>query len=296
MSTAPPAPGQLNYRPVRQSSGLRLMRCACHAGPHDRSRDEEHPSSSVTLVERGTFSYRTRAGYAHLSPGWLMLGDSGAGYVCSHEHSDGTGDDCVVLSVSRPTLDGAASALGISTSGAGFGRAALPPTPRVTALLGRLLLDGDQGFALEETALAVICNVLRALHEGAAPSPVPQQDTRALAAARYVECHATESLSLADVAHAMGVSVFHLVRIFRRAIGVTPHQYLMRVRLLRAMSLLRETAMPVTAIAYEVGWSDLSNFTRTFGRDVGCSPSGFRRGDKRMLSERQSRMRKVLLP
>jgi len=60
---------------------------------------------------------------------------------------------------------------------------------------------------------------------------------------------------------------------------------------------LRDTAQPVTTIAYEAGWSDLSNFTRTFGRDVGCSPGGFRRGDKKMLSGRRSSLeRRGALP
>jgi AraC-like DNA-binding protein len=58
----------------------------------------------------------------------------------------------------------------------------------------------------------------------------------------------------------------------------------MRVRLLRALALLRDTEQPVTTIAYDAGWSDLSNFTRTFRRDVGCSPGAFRRGGKTMLS------------
>jgi AraC family transcriptional regulator len=276
------------YRPLRHASGLRLTHCGCRAGAHDRPSDEQHQAFSITLVERGTFAYRTRAGRALLSPGWLMLGNEGEGYVCSHEQSDGTGDDCVVLSLSAQTLDRASSALGLSTAGVRFERACLPPSPRVTALLGTLLAEGNEGFTLEETALAVIGNVQRALHEGSAPEPLRRQDGRALAAARYMESRATDPLSLDDVAQAVGVSSFHLVRIFRRTIGVTPHQYLMRLRLLRAMALLRDTAQPVTAIAYEAGWSDLSNFTRTFGRDVGCSPGDFRRGDKKMLRGRRS--------
>ena len=51
----------------------------------------------------------------------------------------------------------------------------------------------------------------------------------------------------------------------------------MRMRLVRAVALLSETALPVTEIGYEAGWTDLSNFTRTFRRDVGCSPREFRR-------------------
>jgi AraC family transcriptional regulator len=282
-SNAAPQP-ERDYRPLRRAGGLHLSRCRCRAGRHDYARDEEHQAFSVTLLERGTLTYRTRAGSALLRPGWLMLGNAGEGYVCSHEQSDGTGDDCVVLSLPAQALDGAADALGLSgggpglRTGKGFARACLPPVPRVAALLGTLADDGDEGFALEETTLAVVGHVQAALHEGAAPAPVPRQDERALAAAHCIEQRADGPLSLDDVAAAVGMNAFHLLRVFRRAIGVTPHQYLMRQRLLHAMALLRDTAQPVTEIAYQAGWSDLSNFTRTFRRDVGCSPGDFRRG------------------
>lgn len=272
-----------DYRPLRGACGLHLMRCACRAGADERPRDEAHQAFSVTLVERGTLGYRTRAGRARLSAGWLMLGNPGEGYVCSHEDSDGSGDDCVVLSISAPAFDAASAALGLPGAPARFGRAALPPSPRVSALLGSLADDGIEGFALEEAALQVIGIVQGSLHEGAAPAAVARQDERALAAAHCIERRAAEPLTLDDVAAAVGLSTFHLMRVFRHAIGVTPHQYLMRVRLLRAIDLLRDTQQPVTSIAYEAGWSDLSNFTRTFQRDVGCSPGQYRRGDKRLL-------------
>lgn len=268
------------YRPLRGARGLHLMRCECRAGASDRPSDEQHQAFSVTLVERGTLTYRTRSGSAVLSPGWLMLGNQGEGYVCSHEQSDGTGDDCVMLSMSAGALDEALSALGLSGSRLRFDRASLPPSPRVSALLGTLLADGDEGFALEETALAVIRKVQQSLNEGAAPAPVPRQDERALAAAHYIERRAEAPLTLDEVAASIGVSAFHLMRIFRRAIGVTPHQYLMRVRLLRAVQMLRDTEQPVTTIAYDAGWSDLSNFTRAFRREIGCSPGRFRLGDR----------------
>lgn len=274
------------YRPLRAGCGLHLMRCECRAGANEPSRDEEHHAFSVTLVERGTLRYRTRAGSAVLSPGWLMLGNRGEGYVCSHEESDGTGDDCVMLSISAPVLEDAFSALGHRASRLGFNRASLPPSPRVFALLSSLLVGGDEGFALEETALAVIGNVQSALNDGAAPVSVQRQDERAIEAAHYIADRSDAPLTLDDVAASVGVSAFHLMRIFRRAIGVTPHQYLMRLRLLQAITLLRDTERPITQVAYDVGWSDLSNFTRTFRRDVGCSPGEFRRGDKKVLNTR----------
>ena len=277
-----------NYRPLRGACGLHLMRCECRAGADERPRDEEHQAFSVTLVERGTLSYRTRAGRALLGAGWLMLGNPGEGYVCSHEQGDGLGDDCVVLSISERALDDAFSALGLSGSSLRFGRAALPPSPRVSALLGSLGVDGGEGFALEEAALHVIGIVRGALDDGAAPAALPRQDERALAAAHCIERRAGEPLTLDDVAATVGLSTFHLMRIFKRSIGVTPHQYLMRIRLLRSIALLRDTAQPVTSVAYEAGWSDLSNFTRTFQRDVGCTPGEYRRGDRKLLQGARS--------
>jgi len=278
------SPG-LDYRPLGRAGGLKLMHCRCSLGRHARTVDEEHSAFSITLLSRGTLAYRTHAGSALLSPGWLMLGNPGDGYACSHEHGDGTGDDCLALSIPAELLDDAGDALGMrGTSRPRFARAALPPLPRVSALLGSLLVGGDEGFLFEEAVLGVVAQVRAALLDGAAPEPVAQQDERALAAAAYMERHGGEALLLDDVAQAVGLSPFHLLRVFRRTIGATPHQYLMRVRLVRAVALLRDTAMPVTEVAYEAGWSDLSNFTRTFRREVGCAPQELRKRRHALLT------------
>jgi AraC family transcriptional regulator len=274
------------YRPLQRDSGLRLTRCQCRAGRHARPVDEQHQAFSVTLVERGVFTYRSPSGQAVLSPGWLMLANDGEGYTCSHEHNDGQGDDCAVLGISAQRMDELQSALGQRHAGTVFRRASLPPMPRVAALLKTLLADGDEGFALEETALAVVGAVQRTLNDESAPSPAAAQSERALAAARHIESHATEPLSLDEVAAAVGLGSFHLMRTFRHSMGVTPHQYLIRLRLLRAVELLRDSALPVTSVAYEAGWADLSNFIRTFQREIGCSPRDFRRSDRKMLGAR----------
>jgi len=99
-----------------------------------------------------------------------------------------------------------------------------------------------------------------------------------------MEARAGDALALDDVALAVGLSAFHLLRVFQRCIGITPHQYLMRVRLLRAMALLRDTRRPVIDVAYDAGWADLSNFNRAFRRELRCSPREFRRGDRKLLA------------
>jgi AraC-like DNA-binding protein len=82
------------------------------------------------------------------------------------------------------------------------------------------------------------------------------------------------------------LSAFHFLRVFRRTLGVTPHQYLIRCRLRRAARLLLDDVLPVTTVAFEAGFGDLSNFVRTFGRAAGVSPQRFRQQARAMRGAR----------
>ncbi|HEY7892089.1 MAG TPA: AraC family transcriptional regulator [Solirubrobacteraceae bacterium] len=79
--------------------------------------------------------------------------------------------------------------------------------------------------------------------------------------------------ALARVAH---VSPAHFSRQFRETFGETPHRYLQRRRVERAMELLRETDRPVTEICLDVGFCSLGTFSRTFRDIVGEPPSRYR--------------------
>jgi AraC-like DNA-binding protein len=80
--------------------------------------------------------------------------------------------------------------------------------------------------------------------------------------------------ALARVAH---VSPAHFSRQFRATFGETPHRYLQRRRVERAMELLRETDRPVTEVCFDVGFHSLGTFSRTFRAVVGEPPSAYRR-------------------
>jgi len=72
------------------------------------------------------------------------------------------------------------------------------------------------------------------------------------------------------------VSEAHFIRTFKATFGETPHAYLRRRRVERAMFLLRRTERPVTEICLDVGFASLGTFSRTFSAVVGCSPSAYR--------------------
>jgi AraC-like DNA-binding protein len=85
-----------------------------------------------------------------------------------------------------------------------------------------------------------------------------------------------DALDIEALAASAHVSPAHFIRSFRETFGETPHRYLQRRRLERAMALLRETDLSVTEVCFEVGFSSLGTFSRTFHEVVGMSPSSYR--------------------
>ncbi|NHC44849.1 helix-turn-helix domain-containing protein [Motilibacter aurantiacus] len=86
-----------------------------------------------------------------------------------------------------------------------------------------------------------------------------------------------QPLDIAALARIALTSEAHFIRTFRATFGETPHRYLQRRRVERAMVLLRETDRPVTDICLEVGFTSLGTFSRTFRDIVGEPPSAYRR-------------------
>ena len=85
-----------------------------------------------------------------------------------------------------------------------------------------------------------------------------------------------EALDIEWLASSVHLSRAHFIRSFRETFGETPHRYLQRRRLERAMALLRETDRPVTEICLDVGFASLGTFSRTFREVLGESPSEYR--------------------
>ncbi len=87
-----------------------------------------------------------------------------------------------------------------------------------------------------------------------------------------------EPLDVRAVAGVAHMSEAHFIRSFRATFGETPHRYLQRRRVERAMFLLRETDRSVTDICFDVGFGSLGTFSRTFHDVVGETPSAYRLG------------------
>jgi AraC-like DNA-binding protein len=84
-------------------------------------------------------------------------------------------------------------------------------------------------------------------------------------------------VSLPDVAAHANLSPYHFLRVYKRAYGETPHEFLTRLRIERAKKLLARGTHNVTEACFEVGFSSLGSFSRLFAGRVGLSPSEYRR-------------------
>jgi len=83
-------------------------------------------------------------------------------------------------------------------------------------------------------------------------------------------------LDIANLSQVANVSEAHFIRTFKTTFGETPHRYLQRRRVERAMFLLRETERSVTDVCLDVGFGSLGTFSRTFADIVGDTPTEYR--------------------
>lgn len=95
-----------------------------------------------------------------------------------------------------------------------------------------------------------------------------------------IESRFAEPISLDDAARAASYSRCHFSKLFREQTGVGFVAYLTRVRVRRASELLARSRMPVTEVALEAGFNDLSHFERVFRAHLHRSPTAFRRLSK----------------
>ncbi|TYP86956.1 helix-turn-helix domain-containing protein [Blastococcus xanthinilyticus] len=109
------------------------------------------------------------------------------------------------------------------------------------------------------------------------PGAVEESNRRLLRARDAMDRRFAEPLDVPTLARIAHVSEAHFIRTFRAAFGETPHRYLQRRRVERAMFLLRCTERSVTEICMDVGFSSLGTFSRVFRDVVGEPPSAHRR-------------------
>lgn len=258
----------MRARTLHGQEDFRVAEYTCSARRGDPAFEERHSALNIALVRHGVFTYRTEDSRVVLGPGDLLLGNVSQSYECLHEHTDG--DVCVCFEFSERAVHAVAESLNLRN-----------PRVRPSQGLGRRELTlhvvrALQAPSMEEAALALLAKVLS---EGV-PEP-----TVAKTAARqrrigdvlsFMDARFDDALGLGDFAKIAGMSPYHFIRVFRAYVGMTPHQYLTRLRLMRSAEALLATNAPITHLALASGFRDLSHFNHSFKEAFGQSPQQFR--------------------
>lgn len=153
---------------------------------------------------------------------------------------------------------------------------------------------------VEETSIGILIDVLRSVYasRGAVPAARKrtQQDHREVVEAARAHLARTfrDTESLSAIATGIGVSMFHLCRVFRSLTGTTIHSHRNQLRLRESLERLVSSRDSLVTIADDLGFSSHSHFTAAFRRNFSCAPSqlrtskDIRRGDRLQLIEQRT--------
>ncbi len=167
-----------------------------------------------------------------------------------------------------------------------FSRMTIPMQSAARQIFQCPYLGAMQKIFLEGKALELISHLM-AYHFGGSveeKDPLQKRDKKQIELARDILLeHMEAPLSLAEIARYAGISETTLTRGFRRVYGTSVFGYLRNHRLDKARMLLETGDMNVTEVAYAVGYSSPSHFTRTFAKQYGSNPREYLRGFRHLL-------------
>jgi len=222
-----------------------------------------HPLPTVAVIIQGGFDGSYRTGNRECSERSLVVEPAGE----SHENRFGPSETTVLtlsLASDRVAKEAEAAASRLSYARDAFAGLV---ARRAVAELDRP--DDVTPLALEAAAFELVAHVARRSMQERRPAW--------LAAARDVmHDRFSDSLTLGQIADAVGVEPGRMARAFRRSMGEPMAGYLRRIRVDAGASLLAATDLPIARIAADVGFADQAHLTRWFAHYVGTTPARYR--------------------
>ncbi len=269
-------PGGAAGRMLAQGPGWTVEDVLCTSGPRDRPFEEQHDYVAIAMVVAGSFQYRSAEGRDLMTPGSLMLGNSGQSFECGHEH--GWGDRCISFHYAPEYFERLAAGAWLRGSRC-FPLLRVPPLRELSPLLAQACarLQSADPCAWEEASVKLAGLALRlAQRESPSIEASASALSRVTRVLRRMEAELDTPHSLADLAREAGLSAYHFLRTFEQLTGVTPHRYLRRMRLREAALRLTAGFGKIVEIALDSGFGDVSNFNHAFREEFGVSPRQFR--------------------
>ncbi|MDX1623721.1 MAG: AraC family transcriptional regulator [Gemmatimonadota bacterium] len=225
-----------------------------------------HENAHFCLIVRGDYVTSTRNLEGRCTAGALLFHPAGTTHADQFVPAEGR---CVTISLPEAYLEDAGDprlgsrSVTLDDAEIGFPGARMHRELREPDRFSPLSVEG---LALEMIARAT------EREQGVDGAPAWLERAR-----EFVHHHATDPARVTEVAEAAGVHPVHLARVFRERLGLSPGEYLRRVRVGRALEMMGSTKDGLAAIAHRAGFCDQSELTKAFRREIGTTPARYRR-------------------
>ena len=272
---------------MSSSPALTLWAAPGHAQPVERlaaARVRQrfpahmHDTFAIGVVEQGSSVTRYRGGMDVHAPGGVIVIEPGE--MHTGEPCDAEGWTYRMLYPSAEQLAAITGAPADALAAGGLLARSFVEDETLAARFAAahaLLGTPDGASTRGDEAMAETLGDLLRAHAGPAAPRADDARPRAVRVVReYLHDRHASRVTLADLTALVSLSPYHLVRTFRRAVGVPPHAYLALVRVERARALLRRGVL-VRDAAREAGFCDPSHLTRFFRRVTGLTPGEYAR-------------------
>lgn len=243
------------------------------ADGRDRPWEKMYDKTGIGIMLSGWCEYRSQTGYVTGVPGTIFFGNHDEHFTGRYLGAPGIRR--LAIWYDNDFLEKIADACGIDRPR--FSVAALPPGKQAYGIFRDMLAlavgSGDAecvASGLAETAL------LFGSESKSGPRISDRDRQRILSAVRYIDSDFFESCSIADLAVIAGISRYHFMRLFKAVTGQSANQYVINTRLRAAAIRIAETKTPVSDIAFDVGFSDISHFNTYFRAAFDSSPRQLR--------------------
>jgi AraC family transcriptional regulator len=220
------------------------------------------PEPCVAFTAFGSWEVRASRGQGELTPGGVLASPGEVEYEC--RHPDGVGDRMMCVLYQDDVDPGPALVVPQAAELRSLRR----------SLAAQLRLAAPDPGEVDALCLALL-GVVREPPGGARPGARARAlagRLRSAADARYREA----GLDLVAQARDEGMSRTRFVHVFRDVVGVTPHRYVLELRVSHAARLLRETPVPVTDICFDSGFGSMPSFYTAFRAAYAMTPSAYR--------------------
>ena len=157
-----------------------------------------------------------------------------------------------------------------------FARQGVSPAAAAQALERFCHRSGMPGVSLNAASLGQLSISFKHALAGASKAGNGKNSVQLARVKQYVDEHFTENINRSSIARALGISYSYVGDLFQKEMKISLTEYLLNLRMERAMELLRQTRLSVAEIARRVCYVDSKSFIRAFQKKTGCTPGEWR--------------------